>query len=102
MANLINKGIRARVTARGGNFVEGKEYSCTLYYSAKSQDGRATAIATATNIMGDITCEFVFEPNQTAQLKAGNVILEIFDTNTLEKMYFVDNYATVRANSLSS
>lgn len=107
MAYLINKGIRARITVRGGNFIVGKEYMCTLYHGVKYQEGRATVSATAQNLTdkeGNTkpACVFVFEPQDTAQLKAGSVILEVYDKGTLEQMSFVDNFATVRANSISA
>lgn len=100
MANIINKGIRSRVTAKGDIFADGREYTCTLYYSAKAQDGRATVKATATTIDGVVVCPFVFEPADTAKLKTGSVIMEIYDAESLEQMSYVENFATVRSNSI--
>lgn len=107
MANIINKGIRARITIAGGNFILGKEYTCTLYHGVKFPDGRATVTAIAqeiTNADGvtKTACVFVFEPEDTAKLKAGTVILEVYDNGSLEQMSFVENFATIRANSVSS
>ena len=45
MANLINKGIRARVTVRGGNFIVGKEYMCKLYHGVKIEHIIRTIVA---------------------------------------------------------
>lgn len=97
---IINKGIHCYITAKGDSFAEGKEYTCTLYYSAKKDEYRASSIATATNIGGEIVCQFVFAPEQTASLKNGSVIMEIYDHETLEQMSYVEEFATVRATSL--
>lgn len=102
MANIINKGIRAKVVASGGMFVVGSTYSCTLYKDVKKQDGMVTANAVAELFNGKKRCVFVFEPEQTKKLEAGTCNLEIYDTNTFDRMSYVDKYATVRATSLSS
>ena len=107
MEYLINKGIRARITVRGGNIEVGKEYMCTLYRGVKDLDGRATVSATSILLPNkegkDVpTCVFIFEPADTARLKAGIVILEVYDKGTLEQMSFVEKFATVRANSISA
>lgn len=106
MAYIINKGIKARITVSGGNIVAGKEYTCTLYHGVKSPDDRATVTAVAQELTDSdgVTkpaCLFVFEPGDTSKLKAGQVILEVYDKDDLEQMSYVENFATVRANSLS-
>lgn len=102
MANVINKGIRTKVVARGNLFTIGQSYACTLYKDVKKQDGRATTTAIAQDVGGKNGCIFVFEPQQTSSLLTGNVVLEIYDNITLDQMSYVENYATVRATSLSS
>jgi hypothetical protein len=46
MANIINKGIKYTITAKG-SLVAGKEYTCTLYYNVKHKDYRASSTAIA-------------------------------------------------------
>ena len=99
MANIINKGIKYTITARG-NLIEGKEYTCTLYYNVKQKDYRASSTTIAQQLDNDVVCVFVFTKEMTASLKAGNVHLEIFDEDATF-MSYTDNFAVVRANSLS-
>lgn len=102
MANIINKGIKTQVIARGGLFIEGKEYACTLYQNVRKQTGRATTTAIAGDISGKLGCLFIFDATETAKLPIGNVTLEVYDNETFDRMAFVEKYATVRATSLSS
>ena len=99
---IINKGIRARVVVRVSAFVIGSEYTCVLYRKPKDEENRITAIATAQEIDGKPTCLFVFEPEQTASMKAGEAILEVYDHNTLEQMYYKEDFCTFRSTSLSA
>lgn len=100
MANIINKGIRTKITASGENINVGEMYTCTLYYSIKVRAFRASVTAEAKNVDGVPTCVFVFEPEDTAKLKAGEVILEIYGTNTLDQMTTIKDFAIVQGNSL--
>ena len=99
---IINKGIRARVVVRVRAFVIGSEYTCVLYRKSKDEENRITAIATAQEIDGKPTCVFVFEPEQTASMKAGEAILEVYDHKTLEQMYYKEKFCTFRSTSLSA
>ena len=100
MAYYINQGIKAKITAKGGMFVEGKEYTCTLYASTRDTEHRATTSAIAMQIGSNVACVFEFTQDQTSNLKVGSCILEVYDTIDREQMAFVNNFATVRANSL--
>jgi ABC-type uncharacterized transport system substrate-binding protein len=102
MAYIINKGIRARIIVKVSQLVVGKDYTCVLYKKAKDEDNRITAIATAQEGDEKPYCVFVFEPEQTDSMKAGDAILEVYDHETLEQMYYKDNFCTFRATSLSS
>jgi ABC-type uncharacterized transport system substrate-binding protein len=98
---IINKGIRARIVVKVSAFVAGNEYTCVLYRKPKDDENRITAIATAVEIGDKPTCVFVFEPEQTAKMKAGEAILEVYDHSTLEQMYFKEDFCTFRSTSLS-
>ena len=99
---IINKGIRARVVVRVSAFVIGREYTCVLYRKPKDEENRITAIAPAQEINGKPTCVFVFEPEQTDSMKAGKATLEVYDHNTLEQMYYKEEFCTFRSTSLSA
>lgn len=99
---IINKGIRARVVVRVRAFVIGSEYTCVLYRKPKDEENRITAIATAQEIDGKPTCVFVFTPEQTASMKAGDATIEVYDHNTLEQMYYYEEFCTFRSTSLSA
>lgn len=105
MANIINKGIQCVIRAHGNGLKIGSTYTATLYINAKYEEFRASSNSVAVDY-GDGEsglCIFTFSPEQTASLKAGNEVkLEIFDTDTLENMYFDDKYALIRATSLKS
>lgn len=81
-----------------------------LYYNARKEDYRATANADALTVTTEqdgvttetATCIFDFTPEQTAALKTGNVILEVYDTDTLQQMKYDDAFATVRSTSLNA
>lgn len=102
----ISKGSHCVITASGTSFVSGTQYTACLYYSAKDAEHRANVTTTAVTIPATETtpakvqCVFDFNPAQTASLKAGNAILEIYDTTTIQRMAFWDEYATVRSSSL--
>lgn len=100
MANIINKGIWAVINASGEQLIEGEAYTCTLYYSPKVRSARASVDAIATTIDGVTTCSFKFSPTETEKLRAGSVILEIFDAG-LNQLSYIEDFATVRSNSLS-
>ena len=100
--NIINKGIHAVIKARGG-LIDGKQYTCALYYKAQVEEFRAEQTADAYAENGVVYCLFDFTPEQTAVLKGGSVVrLEIYDTETKKSMYFNDEYASVRATSLNA
>lgn len=103
--NIINKGIHCKVRIHGSGLSAGTNYTAVLYYSASKAEYRATTTATATDTTTDsetiTSCVFDFTPEQTEQLKAGNVMLEVYDTNTLQQMVYNDTFATVRSTSLS-
>lgn len=99
---IINKGIQARIRVHGAGLVEGATYAAVLYYSPKHTDFRAMQTAIAQKIGEDIVCLFDFTPGQTATLKSGNVIFEVYDVNTQQQMTYNDHFATVRATSLSN
>lgn len=105
MANIINKGIQCVIRAHGNGLKIGSTYTATLYTNAIYEEFRASSTAVSVDY-GDGEsglCIFVFTPEQTASLKScSEVKLEIFDTDTLENMYFDDKYAIVRATSLKS
>ena len=94
--NTINKGISCRITVTGEDLTGGAEYTACLYSSAKTEEGRITTTATASNNQ----CMFVFTPEQTATLCPGNVKLEIYDANKTQ-MQYSDAFAVVRSTSLS-
>lgn len=102
MEFIINKGIRARVIVKVSRLIVGNDYTCVLYRKAKDEDNRIYAIATAQEGDEKPYCVFVFEPEQTASMKAGDAILEVYDHDTLEQMYYKDDFCTFRATSLSS
>ena len=98
---IINKGIEYPLIASGNEFIVGTEYTCTLYRSAKDESNRASVVVTAQEIGGIPTCAFVFSPTQTASLKTGDVILEIYDNVTLKQMVYKEGFAQVRATSIA-
>ncbi len=106
---IINQGVHCKIWSRGSGLIVGTTYTACLYYSARKEDYRAEQTAECV-LVSDIvngeetqrpTCVFDFTPEQTKQLKVGNAILEIYDTNTLQQMFYDDNYAEVRATSLT-
>lgn len=106
---IINQGIHCKVRSYGSGLRVGSTYTACLYYSAKKEDFRAEQTAEC-QLVTDIvngeeterpTCVFDFTPEQTKALKVGNVILEIYDTDTLQQMFYDENYAEVRATSLT-
>lgn len=106
---IINQGVHCKIRSYGSGLVVGTTYTACLYYSARKEDYRAEQTAVC-QLVSDIvngeetqrpTCVFDFTPEQTRSLKVGNVILEIYDTTTLQQMFFDDTYATVRATSLT-
>ena len=100
--NIINKGVHAIIRARGG-LIDGKQYTCALYYKAQVDEFRAEQTAVAVVSGQDVYCIFDFTPEQTAELKSGSVVrLEIYDTDSKNSMYFNDEFAVVRATSLNS
>ncbi|HCS87203.1 MAG TPA: hypothetical protein DIW30_01855 [Bacteroidales bacterium] len=108
-SNIINQGIHCKIRSYGSGLVAGTTYTACLYYSARKEDYRAEQTAECV-LVPDIvngeeiqrpTCVFDFTPEQTKQLKVGNAILEIYDTITLQTMFFDDTYAEVRATSLT-
>ena len=100
MANIINKGIHAYINVHGSGLIVGEEYTACLYYSPKKEEYRISATSIAEDINGEPTCKFVFTPEQTSQLKNGNVVLEVFD-KSLRQMKYDEEFAEVRATSLS-
>lgn len=109
MANIINKGVHCKIRAYGSGLVVGTTYTACLYAKANIKEMRAetttTAVMTQDVVNGQEvqrpTCVFDFTPEKTAALKVGSVILEIYDTENLQQMSYNDNYAIVRATSLS-
>ena len=100
--NIINKGVHAIIKARGG-LIDGKQYTCALYYKAQVGEFRAEQTAEAYAENSIVYCLFDFTPEQTAELKSGSVVrLEIYDTESKNSMYFNDEFALVRATSLNS
>ena len=100
--NIINKGVRAIIKARGVLIV-GKQYTCCLYWKAQVGEFRAEKTGEAYLMDGVVYCLFNFAPEQTAELKSGSVVrLEIYDTESKNSMYFNDEFAVVRATSLNS
>ena len=100
--NIINKGVHAIIRARGG-LVDGKQYTCCLYWKAQVGEFRAEQTAYSYIKDGVVYCIFNFAPEQTAELKSGSVVrLEIYDTENKNSMYFNDEFAVVRATSLNS
>lgn len=106
---IINQGVHCKIRSYGSGLIVGTTYTACLYYSPRKEDYRAEQTAECV-LVSDIvngeetqrpTCVFDFTPEQTKQLKVGNAILEIYDTNTLQQMFFDDNYAEVRATSLT-
>ena len=67
--NIINKGVHAIIRARGG-LLYGKQYTCCLYYKAQVEEFRAEQTAEAYLEDGVVYCLFNFAPEQTAELKA--------------------------------
>ena len=101
--NIINKGVHAIIRAHGDGLTVGKQYTCCLYYKACVEDFRAEQTADAVVSGQDVYCIFDFAPEQTAALKSGSVVmLEIYDTENKNTMYFNDEYAFVRATYLNS
>lgn len=106
---IINQGVHCKIRSYGSGLIVGTTYTACLYSNAKKADGRAEQTAECV-LVSDIvngeetqrpTCVFDFTPEQTKQLKVGNAILEIYDTTTLQTMFYDDNYAEVRATSLT-
>lgn len=108
-SNIINKGIHCKVRSYGSGLAVGTTYTACLYYSARKTEYRAEQTAVchlATEVVNGEeterpTCVFDFTPEQTLSLKVGNVILEIYDTATLQQMFYDDTYAEVRDTSLT-
>lgn len=108
--NIINKGVHCKIRVYGSGLVTGKNYTAVLYYNARKEDYRATTTADAFTVTTEqdgvttetATCIFDFTPEQTATLKTGNVILEVYDTDTLQQMKYDDAFATVRSTSLNA
>ena len=98
---IINKGIEYPIVADGGEFVVGTEYTCTLYRSAKDSQNRASVAVVAQEVGGVPTCNFIFTPTQTAGLKTGSVIMEIYDNQTLKQMFYKEEFTEVRATSIA-
>lgn len=101
MARIINKGIHCYIRVHGSGLIVGEEYTACLYYSPKKEEFRITATSVAEDNDGEIICAFNFTPEQTAQLKVGNVIFEVFDSN-YRQMKYDEQFATVRATSISA
>lgn len=99
---IINQGLHAVIEALGGNYIVGKEYTCTLYASVNDKEHRASVTAQAQEVGGEVVIVFDFTPEQTMQLRRGNCILEIYDPVTLTEMAFDEEFAEVRPNSVSS
>lgn len=98
MGGIINKGISCFINVKGSGLTVGKEYVACLYQAAKDNIRvRANAIAESND--GVTSCRFEFTPKQTAELKKGNCILEVYDSSQ-SRMKFDDNFATVRETSL--
>lgn len=95
--NTINKGIACRISVTGEDLTENTEYTACLYSNAKTEDGKITVTATAK----DNVCAFVFSAEQTAQLRSGNVKLEIYDKDKTQ-MKYDEAFAVVRSTSLQS
>ena len=94
--------MHAIIRARGVLTV-GKQYTCCLYYKPQVGEFRAEQTAVAVVSGQEVYCIFDFTPEQTAALKSGSVvILEIYDTENKNTMYFNNEYAVVRATSLNS
>ncbi len=108
--NIINKGIHCKIRVYGNGLIVGNNYTACLYYNAKKEDCRATVTADAaeTKVVQDgvtttaTTCVFDFTPEQTAQLKTGNVIFEVYDTTSQQQMKYDDAFATVRSTSINA
>lgn len=100
--NIINKGVHCKIRVYGSGLVAGKNYTACLYYSAKKTENRAVATADTQEDTDTSTifCLFDFTPEQTAELKAGTAILEVYDTDTLQQMMYDDAFATVRSTSI--
>ena len=95
--------MHAIIRAYGDGLTVGKQYTCCLYYKAQVEDYRAEQTADAVVSGKDVYCIFDFTPEQTAALKSGSVvILEIYDTENKNTMYFNNEYAVVRATSLNA
>ena len=100
--NIINKGVHALIKAYG-NLIDGKQYTCCLYWKAQVGEFRSEKTAESYIQDGVVYCLFNFAPEQTAELKSGSVVrLEIYDTESKNSMYFNDEFAVVRATSLNS
>lgn len=99
--NVINQGVYCTINVHGSGLTVGKSYTACLYYSAKNSEYRATVTATAATVNNVATCVFSFTPTQTKSLKTGNVIFEVYDTDTLKQMKYDDTFGTVRATSLT-
>lgn len=108
-SRIINKGVHCKIRVHGNGLIAGTNYTAVLYYNARKDEYRATATAdaviTESESNGTTTqttqCIFDFLPEQTAALHIGNVILEVYDTATLEQMKFDDNFGIVRSTSLT-
>ena len=99
---VINQGLHSIINATGGNYIAGKEYTCTLYASPGDPEHRASVTTTAQELGGKVVLVFDFTPEQTMQLRKGNCILEIYDPVSLQEMAFDNEFADVRPNSVSS
>lgn len=100
MARIINKGIHCYIRVHGSGLIVGEEYTACLYYSPKKEEFRITTTSVAEDNDGEASCVFIFTPEQTSQLKNGDVVLEVFD-KSLRQMKYDESFAEVRATSLS-
>lgn len=106
---IINQGVHCKIRSYGSGLIVGTTYTACLFYSARKTEYRAeqtTVCQLSTEVVNGEetqrpTCVFDFTPEQTLKLKVGNAILEIYDTDTLQTMFFDDTYAEVRATSLT-
>lgn len=108
--NIINKGVHCKIRVHGDGLIAGTNYTAVLYYNPNKTEWRASATAEAEIIekvdngttTQEVSCIFDFTPEQTATLKTGNVILEVYDTDTLQQMKYEDAFAIVRSTSLNA
>lgn len=98
---IINKGAKCTINVTGDKLVEGDTYTAVLYYDARNSVNRAMAQAIA-EVLGDsIMLIFEFSSEETDKLKVGPVIFEFYSDEEKELSY-IENFAQVRATSLSN